>query len=186
MRPRQRHRPSSTPAAERLHGARACAAVALAATALAASLALTLAGCSAVAALLPAPAPSEVADTAAAAAVTTPRLTVGDCLNDLGTAAGAAIPLAPCAAPHGFEVYQVFAVSGDKYPGDDAVTAAAESGCATRFDAFAGVAYQGSALDFAYRTPEAASWPDTGGHDVSCLIYDPAGWTTGSLAGAAR
>jgi hypothetical protein len=149
-------------------------------------IAVSLAGCSAVADLLPAPPPSEPAATTTATAVTTPRLKVGDCLNNLDTSSGAAIPLAPCAAPHGYEVYQVFTVPGDSYPGDDAVTAAAESGCATRFDTFVAIAYRGSSLDFAYRTPAAITWMTAGGHDVSCLIYDPAGWTAGSLGGATR
>ncbi|MDJ0323225.1 septum formation family protein [Cryobacterium sp. PH31-AA6] len=173
----KKRRSSTAPAVALLRGARIVAAV---------TLSVSLAGCGAVADLLPAPPPSEPAASGPTAAVTTPSLAVGDCLNDLDTTSDATIPLSPCAAPHSYEVYQVFTVPGDDYPGDNAVTAAAESGCATRFDAFAAIAYRASTLDFAYRIPAAATWADAGGHDVACLIFDPAGSTTGSLAGATR
>lgn len=146
--------------------------------------AITLTGCSAVADLLPAPPPSPTATTRQAATHIAPRLAVADCLDDLDAASPAGFPTVPCAAPHGYEVYATVPVPGDDYPGDDTVTAAAESGCATRFDAFAGITYGGSALDFAYLTPTDSSW--VGGHAVTCLIYDPAGMVTGTLADAAR
>lgn len=146
--------------------------------------ALTLTGCSAVADLLPAAPPSATATTGQAATRIAPSLAVADCLDDLDAASPAGFPIVPCAAPHGYEVYAILPVPGDDYPGDDAVTAAAESGCATRFDAFAGIAYRGSALDFAYLTPTDATW--AGDHAVTCVIYDPAGAVTGTLAGAAH
>ncbi|TFB92757.1 hypothetical protein [Cryobacterium sp. HLT2-28] len=146
--------------------------------------ALTLTGCSAVADLLPAAPPSATTTTQRAVTRIAPRLAVADCLDDLDAASPAGFPIVPCGAPHGYEVYAIIPVPGDDFPGDDAVTAAAESGCATSFDAFAGIAYRGSTLDFAYLTPTDATWADD--HVVTCVIYDPAGAVAGTLTDAAR
>lgn len=151
---------------------------------LAIAIASTLTGCSAVADLLPTTPPSATATTRQAATRIVPRLTVADCLNDLDAASPAGIPVVPCPAPHGYEVYAIFPLPGDGYPGDDAATAAAESGCAAQFAAFAGIAYRSSALDFAYLTPTDAHWAVD--HTVTCVIYDPAGAVAGTLAGAAH
>ncbi|TFD77706.1 septum formation family protein [Cryobacterium fucosi] len=150
------------------------------------AVAIAFTGCSAVADLLPATPPSATATTRQAATHITQRLAIADCLNDLDAASPAGIPVASCAAPHGYEVYAILPVPGVDYPGDDAVTAAAELGCATRFEAFAGMDYRGSALDFGYITPTDASWVGVGDHAVTCVIYDPAGMVAGTLAGAAR
>lgn len=146
--------------------------------------ALTLTGCSAVADLLPAAPASATTTTQRAVTRIAPRLAVADCLDDLDAASPAGFPIVPCDAPHGYEVYAILPVPGDDFPGDDAVTAAAESGCATSFDAFAGIAYRDSTLDFAYLTPTDATWADD--QVVTCVIYDPAGAVAGTLTDAAR
>jgi hypothetical protein len=112
-------------------------------------------------------------------------LSVGDCVD--GTAVGevADVPKVDCAAPHDLEVFYDFALTGDTYPGDSVVSDAAKAGCQAHFDAFVGMAYADSALDFTEFTPTADSW-QSGDRTVSCVIGDPNGKTTGTLAGAAR
>ncbi|MBC7441291.1 MAG: septum formation family protein [Ramlibacter sp.] len=154
----------------------------------------TLAGCSMVVDMLPkAPITDEPA-TVSPLAATTPvtGLLAGDCLTDaadrdlVDDAGAAAASVVPCAETHDFEVFDRFPIPVDAFPGDVEATAAAESGCASRFEGFAGTGYQDSALDFAYYTPTEQSWAEPGGRNVTCLIYDPAGPGTGSLAGAKR
>ncbi|MCY7411467.1 MAG: hypothetical protein LH471_00230, partial [Salinibacterium sp.] len=72
------------------------------------------------------------------------------------------------------------------YPGEDGVLAQADTGCEAEFDAFVGINYVESILDFTFYYPTAASWAE-GDREILCLIFDPAGKiTSGSLSGAAR
>ncbi|TFC44857.1 septum formation family protein [Cryobacterium shii] len=96
------------------------------------------------------------------------------------------IPVLPCSETHDFEVFDRFPVAGEAFPGDMAVTAAAESGCASGFEGFTGMPYQDSSLDLDYFTPTERSWAEPGGRNVVCLIFDPSGAGTGSLKGAER
>ena len=160
-------------------------------------LIVSLAGCSAIGDLLPAPARSVAPVPASALGEVTEvtDLRVGDCLREVSEGLDVnaqAVPLVPCGDRHEFEVFARFPLTGDAFPGDNAVTAAAESGCGSLFEDFALVEYRLSSLDFAYLTPSEQSWADVDdlgspiGRDVSCLITDPAGAVTGTLAGAAR
>jgi hypothetical protein len=159
---------------------------ALAAVALVAA-GLVLSGCSMVTDLLP-KTPESAASTPAAVPgreTDVPSLRVGDCLNDPGGGDVAALRSVPCSDRHDDEVFAEVAIPGKAYPGDDAVTAAAEEGCGSRFDAFAGIPYDRSELDFNYFTPTEGAWAG-GDHVASCVINDPAGAVTGTLARAAR
>ncbi|GGF24574.1 septum formation family protein [Subtercola lobariae] len=112
-------------------------------------------------------------------------LSVGDCVN--GTSAGTVtdVPTVDCAAPHDLEVFYDFDLTGDAYPGDSAVSDQAKSGCGAQFQSFVGIAYDSSALDYTEYTPTADSWQG-GDRTVSCVVGEPNGKTTGTLAGAAR
>jgi hypothetical protein len=113
-------------------------------------------------------------------------IAVGDCLNDT-TGTVSEVPQVDCAVPHDFEVYYDFEVDGDgAYPGEDAITAEADSGCETAFPDFVGIDYESSALDYSYYYPTEESWTDAADRLISCIITDPDVQTTGSLAGAAR
>ncbi|TFC83528.1 hypothetical protein E3T28_14685 [Cryobacterium sinapicolor] len=163
----------------------------------------SLTGCSVIGDMLPTPVRSVASVPASALGEVTEvtDLRVGDCLREVveGLDVNAsALPLVPCSERHEFEVYARFPVAGETFPGDNAVTAAAESGCGSRFAEFVLLEYRVSSLDFAYLTPTEQSWAGVddlndlddrtapGGREVSCLITDPAGALTGTLAGAAR
>ena len=111
---------------------------------------------------------------------------VGDCLNDGGTEGEVSeVPVVDCAEPHDSEAYASILMDDGDFPGDSAVEDQAISDCTSEFNSFVGLDYQESTLDFAYYYPTEQSWAN-GDREILCLIVDPAGQVTGSLAGAAR
>lgn len=113
-------------------------------------------------------------------------LQVGDCLND-ATAGDTVetIPTVPCDEPHDSEIYASIIISGDAYPGDDAVIAEADAACLDAFAGFAGVAYADSLYYYSYYFPTEGSWAG-GDREILCTIYDQAGKVTGSLENIGR
>ena len=158
----------------------AAAAVAIAGT--------MLTGCSAISDLLPKQSDQGTASQDAGEGSETDvfALAVGDCMNDTSAETVSSLPTVPCSDKHDYEVYYEFELPGDTFPGDDATTAAAEQGCADQFEAFAGIPYDSSALNFSYLTPTEHSWTEMDDHLVSCLIFDTAGQVSDTLRGAAR
>lgn len=146
-----------------------------------------LTGCS----LLPAAAPNRDAESGEITQVQPNadvfQLRVGDCLNssDLDAEEVSTVPVLPCANPHEDEVYYSFNVSGTEFPGTDAINVEAETTCLAEFATFVGVDYESSVLGWWPFTPTEGSWGQ-GDREVLCLIYDPAGDVTGTLAGSAR
>ncbi|MWV51229.1 hypothetical protein GRS96_18320 [Rathayibacter sp. VKM Ac-2803] len=116
------------------------------------------------------------------------QLRVGDCLNDeLSETATEVtdVPTVPCTEPHSYEVFQnVTMAEADEYPGETATTDQAETECSAAFDGFVGLSYEESQYDFSYYYPTQESW-DGGDRTINCLITDPAGPNSGSLAGVA-
>jgi hypothetical protein len=153
------------------------------------AVALPLTGCSALRDLLPVPAPQPERDDTTQEIVEEGQadvfaLRVGDCMNTVDEELVSEVPVVPCAEPHDDEVYFDFVLDDGEYPGDDAVLEASDAGCLAQFDAFVGLAYDSSTLDFYAYRPSEESWAG-GDRTVSCVIWDPAGQVTGSLAGAA-
>lgn len=111
-------------------------------------------------------------------------LAVGDCLNDTSSEEVAEVPIVDCADEHDFEVYAEFEVAGDEFPGVEAIRAEADETCLAEFEAFAGIPYEESMLGYTSFTPTEESWTQGDDRLVSCIIGDPSGKTTGSLAGA--
>ncbi|MCS5495656.1 septum formation family protein [Cnuibacter physcomitrellae] len=113
---------------------------------------------------------------------------VGDCLNDTTSGTEVSdVPLVSCSDPHDYEVYYDFDITGGStYPGDDAVAQDAEEGCADAYEAFVGIPYADSTLNYNYYTPTSTSWEEADDRLVSCVIYDPAGKVSGTLEGSKR
>ncbi|PPF15437.1 MULTISPECIES: septum formation family protein [unclassified Rathayibacter] len=116
------------------------------------------------------------------------QLRVGDCLNgELSEEATEVtdVPTVPCTDPHVYEVFQNLTMAdADEYPGESVATEQAETDCVTAFESFTGIGYQDSAYDFSYYYPTAESW-GTGDRTINCMITDPNGPSTGTLAGVA-
>ncbi|SMH28397.1 Septum formation [Rathayibacter oskolensis] len=157
--------------------------------ALAAVLALGLTGCSGLNSLMGGETRDESSGEITEGGTTDVfQLRVGDCLNDELTETATEVtdvPTVPCTEPHSYEVFQnVTMAEADAYPGEDATVAQAETDCTAAFEGFVGLSYEESQYDFSYYYPTEQSW---GGGDrvINCLITDPAGPNTGSLAGVA-
>lgn len=113
-------------------------------------------------------------------------LQVGDCLND-ATASETVetIPTVPCSEPHDSEIYASIIMSGDTYPGQDAVIAEANEACLDAFAGFVGIAYADSQYFYSYYFPTEGSWSN-GDREILCTLYDETGQITGSLENIGR
>jgi hypothetical protein len=103
---------------------------------------------------------------------------LGDCFNDTGTLgtdeAGevSSLPGVPCSEPHDNEVYAVFDVSFDSFPGDDQMADAAFERCLDHFADFVGVDYESSMLDITALYPSSQSWSMQEDREVVCAVFD--------------
>ncbi len=113
---------------------------------------------------------------------------LGDCVDDPAIIDGSDVEqssVVECSVPHYAEAYAQFDLPEGAYPGEDAVTTAAEEGCDTEFTGFVGMDYQESVLEVFYYYPTEDAWDVDRG--VVCIIIDPSGEPiTGSLQGANR
>jgi hypothetical protein len=149
--------------------------------------ALTLSGCSAITDLFPKEAArdAETQEISEAGQADVFTLAIGDCFNDADAEEIDSVDAIPCTEAHDYEAYHAFDVSAEEaFPGDEAITAAAEAGCLAEFPNFVGLSYEESTLDFNYLSPTEGSW-ESGDHEILCIVIAQEK-TTGSLAGVAR
>ncbi len=163
-------------------------ALALAGAAVALSLALS--GCSAINSVLGG-APQDAQRDEETGAVTEDdtidifALKVGDCKMDSGSELLESADVVPCDQPHDEEVYHEITMPDGEFSDADIETASQEC-IGEPFTTFVGVAFDASLLEVYPITPTKDTWEKLNDRVVQCVIYDPAGPTTGSLAGAAR
>jgi hypothetical protein len=111
---------------------------------------------------------------------------VGDCLNDASVAEEVtSVPVIECSEAHDSEAYASIIMPDGDFPGDDAVTTAAEDGCLAEFEGYVGIPYEESALEISYYFPTEASWGN-GDREILCTVYDPNGQSTGSAQGTSK
>ena len=115
-------------------------------------------------------------------------LRVGDCWNNPPSDSEVQeVDAVPCAEPHDAEVYAEFDIpESDTYPGTDEVIAQADQGCFDEFEGFVGISADASTIEVLYLYPTEDSWDRMDDRQVSCIVSDSAGPTTGTLEGAAR
>jgi len=117
------------------------------------------------------------------------ELTVGDCLRfpDAQWEIISGLPTVPCSEPHTDEVFATVTLpNGDAdFPGMEAIGAQGEELCIAEFEGFVGLSYEESVLEIGLFGPEEEMWRE-GDRLVVCMVYDPAGDTTGTLADANR
>jgi hypothetical protein len=111
---------------------------------------------------------------------------VGACLDSAALEGDqvARIEILDCAEEHDVEAYASLELSGETYPGQEAILAQADEFCLAEFDSFIGTAYQDSVLDFSFLYPTEESWGE-GDREVLCLAISPEP-VTGTLEGTAR
>ena len=103
----------------------------------------------------------------------------------IGTCWDSSCAVVDCAMAHDVELYALVDLPDGAWPGQKELDAAAEQACLDQFGGYVGLAYEQSALDFPFVTPDEASWA-AGDRLVGCIAWDPAGPLTGSVQGSGR
>ena len=102
---------------------------------------------------------------------------LGDCFDNTRSFASdevgevSTLPGVPCSEPHDNEVFAIFDVDFDSFPGDEPMAELAFDQCLARFEGFVGREYESSVLDITAMYPSAASWAQDD-REVICAIYD--------------
>ena len=114
------------------------------------------------------------------------KIEVGDCFNvDPEAKELATVKAVPCDQPHVHEAYFTFDLTGDDYPGDEAVQAEADTRCQEGFEPYVGVDYQSSELYYFVLRPTAETWKEQDDREVICtLLNEDQSPRTGSAQGA--
>lgn len=122
-------------------------------------------------------------------------VTVGDCVADFDSFSNPTgeiewpVQLVGCGRPHAMEAYAASSrefPTGKAYPGDLVMDQAMFGYCEEQFEAFVGVAWEESELDYWVLGPDARGWL-LGDRVVVCLIGEfNQTLTTGTLEGAGR
>ena len=102
------------------------------------------------------------------------QVRVGDCFDDGSAFEGEevnSVAGVPCSKPHDNEVYAVFDVAEQSFPGE-ALAGMAHEGCLERFEGFVGKDYDSSSLDIATMYPSRESWQQQHDREVICAVYD--------------
>ena len=163
-------------------------ALMLAGTALALTVALS--GCSAINNILsggPADADrdEETGQVTESSSIDIFALKVGDCKMKSESGLIESADVVPCGEPHDEEVYFEITMDDGEFS-DEAVDTATQGCIGDAFTDFVGVIWDESTLDVYPITPTQDTWDQYNDRIVQCVISDPAGPVTGSLAGAAR
>lgn len=112
-------------------------------------------------------------------------LQVGQCLDDVSSGFITDDNLVDCSRPHTYEVFGDVPLPDGTFPGEDRIDTTAQQSCDAAFTSYVGTPYDQSTLDYSYVGPSSDTWV-AGDRQIACLLTDPAGQTTGSLAGSAR
>ena len=102
---------------------------------------------------------------------------LGDCFDNTRSfgsdEAGqvSSLPGVPCSEPHDNEVFAIFDVDYDSFPGDEPMAELAFDQCLARFENFVGLEYESSVLDITALYPSAASWAQED-REVICAVFD--------------
>ena len=99
-------------------------------------------------------------------------LEVGECFNDPDdTELVSNVSIVDCVEPHNNEVFHLFDIAGDDFPGEATLSDLAASGCRDAFDDYVGFAYADSDFEIFRLTPSEDSWDD-GDREVVCSLFD--------------
>jgi hypothetical protein len=110
---------------------------------------------------------------------------LGDCLMDSPSGLLEDADVVPCEESHDTEVYYEITMPDGEFSSTD-VDAASQECIGDAFTSFAGISYEETTLGATTISPTQDTWDTLNDRVVQCLVYDPAGPVTGSLAGAAR
>ncbi len=99
-------------------------------------------------------------------------LSIGTCFDDPDSFEVVEdVPMIDCDSPHDNEVFANVDVTGDDYPGEEAVDNRAFQMCEDKFSSYLGISYAESIYDIGWLNPTAETW-DIGDREVICFAYD--------------
>jgi len=115
-------------------------------------------------------------------------LAVGQCFNDPSqTDEVSSVPIVDCGEPHDNEVFHLFDIVSEDWPGDSEVGNAAANGCLAAFDSYVGLDYANSIYDIDGYTPTQDGWDRLDDREVVCfLIPFEGGQTAGTALNSQR
>jgi hypothetical protein len=111
------------------------------------------------------------------------EVAVGDCFDDPTETVVESLQLIDCDEPHDNEAYATLLLEQSVYPGDEVISSFAIDACLGPFEAYVGMAYAESDLDFAFLAPTAEGWNSNGDRSVTCFLYAA---DLSKLSGSAR
>lgn len=116
------------------------------------------------------------------------NLEVGDCTDQDLSGAVAEVDTVDCDESHTAEVYEVFDIEGDDFPGSSEVNNLATEGCqGDAFEDYVGVPYAESEIFATYLVPTEETWNEADDRTVICLAVTADGSPSeGSVEGANR
>ena len=120
------------------------------------------------------------------------KLRQGDCLimpsDGIAGEEVETLEAIPCTEPHDGEVLSIVTVDGDDeapYPGDEAISAEAQSGCLASFESITGTDFAiDTEWDMTFLSPTSDSWTLGDDREIVCIVLPlDGGMTTGLVTG---
>lgn len=113
------------------------------------------------------------------------QLEVGDCTGDLDLSGASisGVQAVPCSEPHFYEVHAVVPVTGEVFPGPEALGEQAKAACTDSFADYVGVAQPYSRYAAAYLAADEAAWAAPENRVITCLVGSADGGLVGSAKG---
>ncbi len=111
---------------------------------------------------------------AACTSVSILDLKVGDCLQLPTTSQATTIARTACTSPHEAEVFALIPTDTQDadahFPGEETLSAQAETACIDAFKGYVGTPYVSSDLDVTWLTPTQSSWAEED-RSIVCLVH---------------
>jgi len=114
---------------------------------------------------------------------------VGDCFQSLHEDILTLddVPAVPCSEPHDNEVFHIFSIDGQVWPGDEEVEVKAFNTCIDAFEVYIEVAWPESQLEFTWFSPTQRAWEQLDYRDIVCFVFGPSGQRlVGSVKGTSQ
>jgi len=103
-------------------------------------------------------------------------LQVGDCVNFRdGESEVTSLAGVVCDTPHDGQVFALFDLEGDEFPGAETVVSEGQTGCVDRFEDFIGIGFQESIYFLDLLPPSEQTWNDRDDREVVCFAVPEAG-----------
>lgn len=105
---------------------------------------------------------------------------VGACINSADVSGDEItdIPTVDCSEEHDAQVFFKFDMDDGDFPGNEAVSTAAQEKCIPAFGDFVGTDYQESSLDIRFIGPSQDTWDQADDREVICFLVTMDGSTS--------